>query len=581
MKRILTVAALAGVVSWTAMAAPQKPTDWVAASNAYTKHLLTIEMKYAPEAGSAEGLVEYDAQIVQPTLANEEARRKEMTALLAEFKEAIPQQKFPEVGHDLGLLVSTMEMRLRSEDYARRYKVPYLNASSMVYAGLRALLDDQTPLPRRQAAVARIRKYAGIEAGYKPLTDILKERVQEQMSKPVVVYPTGEQLVSAVRHNPIYIEAISELMSRQVPALKDWQEPMAVLATQLTEYDEWTMRLLLPKARTDFHPNAEEYASNLQAFGIDTAPDTLIATGHQAFTEIQNEMKLLAEQIAKQRKLPSSDYRDVIRELKKDQVIGNASLVLYTERLRLIQNLTKNRGIVTVPRRSTKIRLATAVETALYPAPYVVRPPVLNNTIERGEVVLPLAGAGGYDDFTFDAASWTFIAENAVPGHGLQFESMLQQGTSLARIKYASTSTNVEGWGLYATSLIMPDMPPEGQLIALNQRLLGAARMFLDPELQTGVIKPEDAYRVLEQDVVLSKSFAKQEVEHYTFGAPGQAVGHYLGFSRLLALRKEAEAALGRKFNQTRFHDFILAQGFLPPDALRKAVKEEFATNQN
>jgi uncharacterized protein (DUF885 family) len=104
--------------------------------------------------------------------------------------------------------------------------------------------------------------------------------------------------------------------------------------------------------------------------------------------------------------------------------------------------------------------------------------------------------------------------------------------------------------------------------------------MFLDPELQMGIIQPADANRVLEQDVVLSQAFAKQEVERYTFRAPGQAISHYHGFSWLLALRKETETALGSKFHQARFHDFILARGFLPPDVIRKAVMEEFVTKR-
>jgi uncharacterized protein (DUF885 family) len=123
-------------------------------------------------------------------------------------------------------------------------------------------------------------------------------------------------------------------------------------------------------------------------------------------------------------------------------------------------------------------------------------------------------------------------------------------------------------------------MPPEGQLMSLDQRLLGAARMFLDPELQMGIIQPADAQRVLEHDVVLSQAFAKQEVERYTYGAPGQAISHYYGFNTLVGLRKETEASLGRKFNQTRFHDFVLAQGFLPADAMHQAVAEEFVNQQ-
>jgi len=40
------------------------------------------------------------------------------------------------------------------------------------------------------------------------------------------------------------------------------------------------------------------------------------------------------------------------------------------------------------------------------------------------------------------------------------------------------------------------------------------------------------------------------------------------------------ETALGAKFNQKKFHDFILEQGLLPPDLMRKAVMEEFVPRQ-
>ncbi len=48
-------------------------------------------------------------------------------------------------------------------------------------------------------------------------------------------------------------------------------------------------------------------------------------------------MKPIAEQIAKERHLPSSDYRDVIRELKKQQLVGDAILPFYQERLKQIE----------------------------------------------------------------------------------------------------------------------------------------------------------------------------------------------------------------------------------------------------
>jgi len=38
--------------------------------------------------------------------------------------------------------------------------------------------------------------------------------------------------------------------------------------------------------------------------------------------------------------------------------------------------------------------------------------------------------------------------------------------------------------------------------------------------------------------------------------------------------------ALGKRFDRTRFNDFILAQGMLPPRLMEKAVTEEFIPSQ-
>ncbi|HLO08085.1 MAG TPA: DUF885 domain-containing protein [Terriglobales bacterium] len=564
----------------------QAPADWIAASNKYTNLLLAVEMKHTPELGSNEGLSQFDTEVSQPTLADEDQERQETEAVVTTFKSAVGQQKQKEVAQDLQIMIRTAELQFRELDFARAHKVDFLNASQTVFRGLRVLLDEQTPAERRPAAVVRIRKYAGMEPGYKPLADILKQRVMEQMAKPGVVYPARTEIETELGRNPNYMEGIAALLQKY--KLTGWQEPYNKLKAQLAEYDSWTKANVLPKARADFRLPPEEYALNLEDYGIDIPPAQVAAMAHQMFGELQAEMKPIAEQIAKQRHLPSSDYRDVIRELKKQQLVGDAILPFYQERLKQIERIIVDKQIVTLPDRPARIRIATAAETAQQPAPHMVPPPFLHNTGQKGEFVLPLnipagpgqASAEKYDDFTFDAAAWTLTAHEARPGHELQFDSMLEHGVSLARIRYAFNSTNVEGWGLYSEYLIRPYMPLEGQLISLDYRLLRAARAFLDPELQSGKMQPADAFRVLEQDVVQSHAFAQQEVERYTYRAPGQANSYFYGYTKLIALRKDVEAALGAKFNQKKFHDFILAQGLLPPDLMRQAVMEDFVKKQ-
>ena len=560
--------------------------SWVAVSNGYANLLIEVFFKHHPEAGTQQGLSQYDDKVSQPTLADENQERKETEAALAKLTSAAAEKQQQDVAEDLQIMIRRVNLNFKRQDFQRANEVPFYNASQMVFGGLQVLLDEQTPSERRPAAVVRIREYAGLDPAYTALTEILKQRVTEQMAKPGVIYPARVEIETEMARNSNYIAGIAALMQKY--KLTGWEEPFAKLKTQLTDYDAWVRATVLPKARNDFRLPPQHYALDMEAYGIDIPPEQLAAMAHQAFTEIQAEMKPIAARIAKRRNLASLDYRVVIRDLKKQQLVGDAILPFYQERLKQIENIIAEQQIVSLPDRPARIRIATAAETAQQPAPHMMPPPFIHNTGQKGEFVLPLnipPGPGQvasekYDDFTYDAAAWTLTAHEARPGHELQFDSMLEHGVSLARVRYAFNSTNVEGWGLYSEYLIKPYMPEEGKLISLDFRLHRAARAFLDPELQAGKITPADAYRVLEEDVVLSHALAQEEVERFTYRAPGQANSYFYGYTKLIALREDTEKALGPKFNQKKYHDFILAQGLLPPDLMHKAVMEVFVPEQ-
>src|SRR5690606_6620356 len=135
---------------------------------------------------------------------------------------------------------------------------------------------------------------------------------------------------------------------------------------------------------------------------------------------------------------------------------------------------------------------------------------------------------------------------------------------------------NAEGWALYAEAEMVPYEPIDGQLIALQFRLMRAARAMLDPMLNLGLIDRERASRLLLDDVVLSPAMARQEIDRYTFNAPGQAGAYFYGYTRILELRMETELALGDRFDRLAFNNFLLDQGLLPPDQLAEAVRGQF-----
>ena len=587
---VVLMAGVAGALALTpakgnaapATAAAEPDKAWIAKSNEYAKLLIDIENKHSPESASSDGLKQYDELISVDTHEDDKIEMGERKAALEKLKAALAKEQDKNVKQDLEIMIHSTEQLNRFWDYGDEHMVGYRNASAEVFQGLRTLLDDQVAAERRPAAVIRLRKYAGLEPGFTPLTEKLKKFTEVQIAKPNMTYSSKARVESDLSRNALYVNGIASLFKQY--KLEGWEEPYAKLKEQLAAYDEWVKTTILPKARPDFRQPPELYALSLENFGIDIPPADLAAMAHKAFNEYQAEMQTVAAQIAKQRGWPNSDYRDVIKRLKQDQLVGDSILPFYQDRLKVIEGIIVKQNLVSLPDRPARIRIGTPAESAQQPAPHMVPPPLLNNTGQQGEFVLPLnmpAGAGSakeekVDDYTFDAGSWTLIAHEARPGHELQFDSMIEHGVSIARSRYAFNSTNVEGWGLYAEYITKPYMPLEGQLISLQFRLLRAIRAFSDPELQAGKVQPADVMKTLTNDGCFSVPFANQEVERYTFRMPGQANSYFYGYTKLLQLRKDTEAALGAKFNQKQFHDFVLGQGLLPPDLMRKAVMEDF-----
>lgn len=485
----------------------------------------------------------------------------------------------PAVRQDLEILIDAADYLIDEVRLEEKYLVGHEAVPEDMWRGIRVLLDEQVDASRRQAAVTRLNRYAGLEEGYTPLIEQHIAFLRPRLEDSQLLGPVREEVEGELAKSSRFVDGLRPLFEEY--ELEGWEAGLEALATQIEGWDEFLRKEVLPRSRDDFRLPPELYTLKLRDRGIDMPIEELASRAKVTFVEIQNEAQVLAGLIADQRGLDSADYRDVIRELKKEQITGEEAIALYRRRIEEIEEIVRERNLVTLPERDLIIRLASEAETAAQPAPHVNPPRMLGNTGERGEFVVPLKiisaeGELAADDFTFDAASWTLTVHEGRPGHEMQFAGMVERGVSIARLLFALNSTNVEGWALYAEAVIKPFMPLEGQLISLQHRLLRAARAFLDPGLQAGKITTEEAMRVLQKEVVMSEAMALQEVQRYTFRSPGQAPSYFCGYSRWLELRADVERIQGDGFDPKAFHDFVLGQGALTPALIRKAVMEEF-----
>lgn len=579
--------ALLGLLA-TALSLPVIAAEpaWVTKSNTNAKVLLNVLAKYSPESASNLGVEGYDEQIMDLSRDQFDATNRDLRAAIAELQKRLRTETDSKVKQDLHILIDKAQDQLETAALQRKYLMPYHDLSRMMFGVVRSTLDPRIPKARQQSLLARLDKYAGLAKGYRPVTELAQERLAERLkANKNLLGPYKGEIEQSINDAPTLLKGMRELLAKS--ELKGWEPRFAALEKQLTAYNARIKTEMLLRARSDHRLPPEVYADNLKNFGVDISPQELIAKSLTSFAEIRNQMQITANLIAKERGFKDADYRAVMAELKKQQIPLDQVMPLYAERLAALEKAAREHRVVTLPDRKAVIRLATMAENAAQPAPHMSPPRLIGNTGEYGEFVLttgmPPDASGKrlvFDDFTHQAGTWSITAHEARPGHEMQFAKMIETGVSTARAVFAFNSVNVEGWALYAEAEMQPYEPLDGQLFALQARGMRAARAFLDPMVNLGEITPDGVKQFLMHDVGLSEGMATQEVQRYTFRAPGQATSYFYGYQRLMETRQAAEVALGSRFDRQKFNDFVLAQGLVPPGLLRKAVMEEFVPSQ-
>jgi uncharacterized protein (DUF885 family) len=217
--------------------------------------------------------------------------------------------------------------------------------------------------------------------------------------------------------------------------------------------------------------------------------------------------------------------------------------------------------------------------------PYGVRsmpPEAGNNAPHYVAGALDGSRAGYFEANTNNLAAWprwsieALFLHEAVPGHHLQ----ISRGQEIAdlpalRHRYGNYAFN-EGWALYAEGLgtelgLYADPYTRFGRLALDS--LRSCRLVVDTGLHSFGWSRSQAIDYLIEHAQLERGFAEAEVDRYIVW-PGQADSYKVGEQEILALREQARAQLGARFDIRRFHNAVIDHGSLPLAVLRQAVSE-------
>jgi hypothetical protein len=579
---VLALSAPPSLAKEAPTAATKAAPAWVAKSNEYAQILVRAQGPFQPEQLSFLGIPGYDDQVFDLGPGYQQRYREAVQRAKAELLAKSATETDPDVRQDIAILAKAADDAIEASAVNERLVRPFADVGQSVFQGLQGLLSDQTPPERRALALKRLERYAGLAPGSTPLATLARQRYEER-SDPKLLQPTRIEVQQSLDNLPTYAKGLRALFTKYGI---DAGAALDALDRQLADYATWTKATVLPQARTTYSLPPELYALQLKNYGIDIDPRVLMERAQFEFMELRGMMQQLAPLVAKEKGITATDYVGVIRALKQPQLAKDEIEPYYRNTVMpALDRIIVEHGIVSLPQRPMRMRLASEAESAAQPAPHFLPAPLVGNTGQQGTFVLTVGnpnakGDAAYDDFNYPAAAWTLTAHEGRPGHELQFTAMVERGISLARTLYAFNSVNVEGWALYAEAEMVPYEPLDGQLIAQQLRLLRASRAMLDPMINLGLTDRDTAFNWLVDKVGLSKAMARQEIDRYSVNSPGQAGSYFYGYSQLMQLRTETEIALGDRFDRKAFNDFLLDQGLLPPKLLAKAVREQFVPQQ-
>ncbi|MDH3265666.1 MAG: DUF885 domain-containing protein, partial [Gammaproteobacteria bacterium] len=168
----------------------------------------------------------------------------------------------------------------------------------------------------------------------------------------------------------------------------------------------------------------------------------------------------------------------------------------------------------------------------------------------------------------------SLFLHEAIPGHHFQI-SLAQENESLPRFRrFGGYTAYVEGWGLYAEylgrELGVYDEPMD-LFGALNAELWRSIRLVADTGLHAKGWTRQQVLDFMFANSAVSETRAVAEAERF-MAIPGQALAYKIGQLKILEIRRNAEAALGDRFDVGEFHAQVLMDGSMPLSTLQEKI---------
>ena len=525
--------------------------------------------KANPSTATSVGFHQYDNQLEDFSAAAHESTRQRLGKYLAEFEAIKPQTLSALDRDDREIMIATIHGALLEEERVQMWRKNPDKYSGAITSSIFALVKrDFAPLDARLRSVIEREKQV--------------ERALAQ-ARSVLQNPPKIYTDIAIEQMPGNIDFFQDTVPAAFSEVKDTQlvtEFIRVnesVIAELTNYQDWLKKDLLPRSQGTFAIGAENYRLKLSYDEmVDIPLPRLLEIGYAQLHKDQAAFVEAARKID-----PHKTPEDVLKELESDHPAGDQLLSSAQLQLDGLRQFLIDKKIITVPggaqakvaetpsfqRATTFASMDTPgpYETKATEAYYFVTLPDRSWSKEKQEEYL--------EGYNYPLLSNVSVHE-VWPGHYTQF-LWLKNNPELSKVrKLTGAGSNSEGWAHYAETMVLDEGlyqgDPHYRLAQLVDALLRDCRYIVGIRMHTEGMTMAQAKEFFVKEGHQVPVVGEMETKRGT-GDPTYLM-YTLGKLEILKLREDYRRKVGAQFSLQDFHDRFIKAGNPPIKIVRREL---------
>jgi len=421
-----------------------------------------------------------------------------------------------------------------------------------------AYIASSIPVATREQQDKALRRFAALPRMIRSRIDDLRYGASEGYTAARQTVHRVVQQIDALLAGPTLDSAATrsedaafaakwrELIAGEVrPAFQGFRDFLA--NTYMASAREDGALVALPSGLEVYRGEVFRYTS------LDLSPEDVLAGAEDEIAEIDAQLTPILKRL-----YPGASLAEAKRAMREDRRHTHPSRANMIDHARAVLDKVKPqlpRFFLHVPDVPLVVEPMTPVEERIGASGYYQSPEGGN----PGRFVLNTAHAEqcGRWETTCSAV------HEAYPGHHFERIYGDQRSSRHAATRELQTQAFREGWAFYSEwlanemDIYSTDAELAGYLLHPLEVWVG---LISDVLLHTGRLKHEEAVQMLVTRAGRLPHVAESRADRY-IAAPGQVTCYMLGYRQVRQFLRDAEAALGSRFDAREFHDVLLRDG--------------------